>query len=205
MKELIVKEAIEQAKIYGIKFPIENIANNLHISKSYIYKYFDSKEELIESIVLKILKELDEQENLIIENHELDDLEKVIQILKIFPKEYNLNIPLMINQIKMYYPKISKKIEKFVGSSSENLKKLFKKMVQENKFEDYFDNELIVKILKNAMKNFLYSDYLIVNSISYDQAVEKIVKTLFYGILKEKNWLKMFFGKLLNKSVVVKC
>jgi len=173
MKELIVKEAIEQAKIYGIKFPIENIANNLHISKSYIYKYFDSKEELIESIVLKILKELDEQENLIIENHELDDLEKVIQILKIFPKEYNLNIPLMINQIKMYYPKISKKIEKFVGSSSENLKKLFKKMVQENKFEDYFDNELIVKILKNAMKNFLYSDYLIVNSISYDQAVEK--------------------------------
>ena len=51
MKETIIQEAINLYRIKGLSFTMNDIAQNLHIAKKTIYRYFDSKESLLQGIV----------------------------------------------------------------------------------------------------------------------------------------------------------
>ena len=51
MKETIIQEAINLYRIKGLSFTMNDIAKNLHIAKKTIYRYFDSKESLLQGIV----------------------------------------------------------------------------------------------------------------------------------------------------------
>lgn len=51
MKEIIIQEAINLYRIKGLSLTMNDIAQSLHIAKKTIYKYFDSKESLLQGVV----------------------------------------------------------------------------------------------------------------------------------------------------------
>lgn len=64
MKELIINQTLKLLDKKGLKFTIDDISNNLNISKKTIYRYFNNKESLVKAvykhIYLNINKELTE-------------------------------------------------------------------------------------------------------------------------------------------------
>lgn len=50
MKELIINQTLKLLDTMGLKFTIDDISNNLNISKKTIYRYFNNKESLVKAV-----------------------------------------------------------------------------------------------------------------------------------------------------------
>jgi len=77
MKERILKTFIEEIKTTGIRFTMEDLAKKMGISKRTLYQYFTSKAEILEEIIDKTFKEIDEETEKITQDNNLDLISKI--------------------------------------------------------------------------------------------------------------------------------
>lgn len=94
-KEIILKSAIENVRCYGYeKAKLSWIANSLNISHATIYKYFQDKESLFESIVYYKMDTQTKQLNDYLKNSSTtlkDDIYKFLWMLSRIQREYFMN------------------------------------------------------------------------------------------------------------------
>ncbi len=61
MREEIVYEAIDCLRKEGLRFSIDHLASNLHMSKKTIYKYFSNKEALAQALYKTYFQDIDKE------------------------------------------------------------------------------------------------------------------------------------------------
>jgi AcrR family transcriptional regulator len=103
-EELVVKSA-EMFLQYGFKtVTMDDIAQEMGISKKTIYKHFPNKESLVEASTLEVQKQLD-----ILIRHTMDlglnAIEENFAIKKIFKNMFKRAKTSPMYQLKKYYPK----------------------------------------------------------------------------------------------------
>lgn len=90
MKDEIIKCATKLFENDGIKFTLDDIAKDLKISKKSIYKFFSSKEELMEESVKYVFSDISRQHEEILAT-DLPLLEKFRAILLVYPRTFNVS------------------------------------------------------------------------------------------------------------------
>ena len=88
LEEKILLAAIEEFGRKGLKFTMDDIAKNLSISKKTLYHVYDNKEAMLLALADYCFADIKKSERAIVENPDLDVVDKIEQILVVLPERY---------------------------------------------------------------------------------------------------------------------
>ena len=111
-KELVEFGVVQFTKFGSKSFTLDELANELGISKKTIYKYFKTKECLVIECVLYLLERFSKEiEDLEVSTN--DPLEKIILIYKRGFEHLKYVKPSFLYGLKRHYPRAFEQFEKF--------------------------------------------------------------------------------------------
>lgn len=152
MKETILKKAGEIFLKYGFKsVTMDDIANDLGISKKTIYKYYKNKVELVDEVVSYFHEDMFKTiTNICAVGH--NAIQENFEIKKVFKEMFKNSDDSPMFQLEKYYPKTYKKIidSEFVvfkDCIATNLKK----GIQEGLYRKDLNIEIVTKFYFSLM------------------------------------------------------
>jgi len=184
-KERILKHSEDLFLNYGFSnITMNQIATELGIGKATIYKYFPTKEAILNEIVETLFTDINDSIEEINLNHNYSFKDKFRNYLYLFSEKYFLIQNKQIVDIKKNAPDIWDKIETL---EKEIFYKKFQNLIwdgiSENHIKSDFEVELIVHMILNSLQKMLNSDIKNRLSLSYKELVDNILKIYFEGIL----------------------
>jgi len=167
------------------KTSMDEIAGELRVSKKTIYKYFPSKEHLLEVICQVTEDSITKKIHAII-NGNGDVITKILRLMNMY-NNFMLNISeKWLSDLRIHYPSIIKKQENF---RSDEVFDILIKLLTQGKKEKLIENypaPLILNTFVSTFQSFLHTDFIINNKFSMQEAVNYTFDMLFNGILTAK-------------------
>ena len=180
-KERILEATIKVFNKKGLKFTMDDIATELSISKKTIYKVFKDKETMFYDMVDYCFDAIKESEAAVVEDTTISTVEKVRRILSVLPEGYKSIDFRQLYELKAKYPKTYLRVEERLESGWENTIALIQQGIEEGEIRPV--NVSILKTMIEAtLERFFQRDVLIVNEITYTDALEELVNLIVDGI-----------------------
>ncbi|MCU7499674.1 MAG: TetR/AcrR family transcriptional regulator [Bacteroidota bacterium] len=167
------------------KTSMDELARELKMSKKTIYKYYPSKEKLIEEVVESMMSENSEKIHQVLEK-DMDAVSKIKALLGILS---NLIIKISDHWLKdMQYhtPHLWAKIDNFrTRIMYTNIGRIFEQGKKEGLFEER-PIELLLVIFTSSLRAIVNPDFLLNSKFSHNEALEMTFQILLNGILTDK-------------------
>ncbi len=180
-RQIIMDEVIEQFKQKGMKFTMDDISKELHISKKTIYREFDDKDELFFATVDYGFSAIKKKEAEILADESLGLIEKISKLIVCLPDNYK-NIDFRrVYQLKEKYPKVYMKIAEKVESDWGETVKLINQAMDQGLIKRV-PVELIKLMVEGAIEKFLSSEELANSQYSYEESLNMMINVLINGI-----------------------
>ncbi len=182
----IMKFALDKFFREGFyKVTMDQLAAELRMSKKTIYKYFPSKEILVQETVefmkgyisASIIKIIDSNDNAVV---------KIVALVKVISDLWMNVKEKMLVELERHYPKIWQGIDEFrVMMMNRNLSKLFEQGKKEGLIKDY-PSEIVRTVFMGAVRAVVNPDFFVNNQLSLNNAVEMTFEIMLNGLLTEK-------------------
>jgi AcrR family transcriptional regulator len=201
-KEKILKHSRNKFHREGFyKIPMDEIANELHVSKKTIYKYFPSKEKLLEEICSDTSCEVMSRIENIVEGKE-DVVIKFVRLLNMH-SNFTMNISdKWLKDLSIHAPDIKKNIDEM---KNDQINKVFTKLLEQGKREKLIENfpsPIIITSFNASLMSVLSPDFLINHKFSMHNAFKITYEMLLNGILTDAGKKKFKKTKaLLAKEI----
>ena len=185
------------------KTSMDEISSELHISKKTIYKYFPSKEKLLEEICSGTSCDIGNRLDSIVDGKD-NVVIKFVRILN-FHSNFSRNISdKWLRDLSIHAPDIKKNIDE---KKNERINKVVEKLLEQGKkeklIEDY-PSKLIILAFNSSLTSALNSDFLINNNFSMHDAFRITYEMLLNGILTEKGKIQFYKTKTdLDKEIEI--
>ncbi|WP_310594440.1 TetR/AcrR family transcriptional regulator [Flavobacterium sp.] len=168
MKDKIISKASNLFLKLGFKsVTMDDIANEMCISKKTIYKYFCNKEILIEETTETGLKQINQTIAKIVANNH-NAIEENFEIIKMFKEMFNSIETSPSYQLKKHYPEI---YQKLISQSKTECHSMFQQNIEKGIQEGLYRNELNIQ-------SHVYFYYALISSINENIVSEKESKKL---------------------------
>lgn len=178
----IIEGTIEEFNDKGFKFTMDDIAKRISISKKTIYAVFNDKEDLFMQMVDYCFGEIKESERAIVEDDQMDVIEKLRRVLVVLPDRYSHIDFRQIYEMKDKYPAIFKKINHRLETEWEPTIQLLEQAISEGKMKPL--PIPVVKIMvETSIERFLSSKTLIESKITYKEALADMAEIILEGML----------------------
>lgn len=176
------------------KISMDEIAKGLSISKKTIYKYFPSKNKLVDEVMFlfmkhvkgKITKSIGEQDN---------SIGKIRALTQLFAElSLKLNEKILLD-IQTHRPDLWEKIEEFRGNV---IKEVWEEIINQGKEEGYIidkPNDIIVTLFYSGIRSVINPTFLINHNYSINEAFKLTFDILIKGFLTQQGL------KVYNKTV----
>lgn len=200
-RDIILKFAGEKIYKEGFnKTSMDEIASYLHISKKTIYKYFPSKDFLIEALIDGNCEYHLENEIRILKQ-DANIVKKIVLMIQFNLNDFSKFSEKWLNDLQIHKPELWNKYMKFKNDKHYNH---FKRIYNEGRKEKLLKDipmDLILNGIETIVKGVLHTDFLINSKLSFKQALNYSIDILISGILtikglkiynKEKNLLKLY-------------
>jgi AcrR family transcriptional regulator len=200
MKENILNKSVDLFLRYGFKsVTMDDIANELAISKKTIYKYFSHKIDLIEASTILVQEKIDKlMGEIIMENY--NAIEENFIIKSIFNDMFKNVKTSPMFQLKKYYPENYHKLMRHqIETFSECIKENLKKGIKEKLYRSDIDIDTIMKfyfrlvygayegdLFGNKMEDILKTELKILEYHTRSIATTKGVKILEQQLINYK-------------------
>lgn len=184
MKTRIINAFIEETKMNGIKFTMDELAKRLGISKRTLYENFSSKVEILNAIIDSTLEEFEEQSNRILNNDALTLVEKVKQTIKVVPTYNDFYDTRILEQLERYYPVQWEKAYRELNEW-DDLRIVLQQGADERVIVNH-NIDLLVKIITQSINTTMDKEFFFQHSISAEEALDSIVDVLLNGIVQEQ-------------------
>lgn len=180
-KEKILNAAIDEFEKKGLKFTMDDIAKNLSISKKTLYQIYDTKEAMLLALADYCFADIKKSERLIVEDRNMDVLEKIEKILVVLPERYQ-NIGLQnLYLLKEKYPKIYSRVATYLSTDWDATIALLEQAKAEGKIRN-ISIPILQTMVESTIQSFMANDILVENNISYDEAMQEMIRVLIDGI-----------------------
>ena len=185
-KTIILNHGFDQLINDGVRaFTVENLASCLCMSKKTIYKFFPTKEALIDKIVSFRLNQI-EAEIKAVMNDDSNPIQQFLGVMNIF---YNSIAKLKIEQIgelKNRYPEMWKQIEIFRLNRQEDFYSILKNAQKKGLIRENLNVELIATIYTNIINSTFQPEFFIENSLLPKIVLPAFVEMVSGGLLSEE-------------------
>lgn len=180
-RQIIMDAVIDQFNQKGMKFTMDDISKELHISKKTIYREFDDKDELFFATVDYGFSAVKKKEAEILADESLGLIEKISKLIVCLPDNYK-NIDFRrVYQLKEKYPKVYMKIAEKVESDWGETVKLLNQAMDEGLIKRV-PIELIKLMVEGAIEKFLSSEELANSQYSYEESLNMMINVIINGI-----------------------
>lgn len=163
---------------------MDEIASELCVSKKTIYKYFPSKEKLLEEICSGTSCEIMQNVDEIIEGSG-DVVVKFVKLLNMHGN-FTMNISdKWLKDLTIHAPQIKKNIDEM---KNKQINKVLTKLLEQGKKEKLIENypaPIIIVTFTSSLMSVLSPDFLINNKFSMQNAFKITYEMLLNGILTE--------------------
>jgi AcrR family transcriptional regulator len=183
MKEKILDEVARLIGRHGLKkFTVDEVAENLRISKKTIYQVFSGKDEMIRQYFETNLSG-DRQSVLEAMESGADFLDKIHAIVH-SSHRYRMPIP-VLDEAKRFYPDEWAKIEELKRFKLGMFQKLLKQASQEGRLRPDVHFGVLSSMLERISDLFIDTDFLLENGLKSTQAIDEALSIIIGGILKK--------------------
>lgn len=183
LRETILEGTIQAFNRKGLKFTMDDVAFGLGMSKKTIYTVFKDKNTLISEMVDYCFESIKESERAVLNDGSLDIVEKIRKILGVMPEGYRDVDFKQLYLLKDKYPKIYKKVEMRLENGWENTISLIEQGIAMGRIRPV-KIPILKTMLEATLEQFFKRDVLIINKISYQDALDEAVNILVDGIVK---------------------
>ncbi|MBE5826899.1 MAG: TetR/AcrR family transcriptional regulator [Butyrivibrio sp.] len=185
VRQSIMDAVISQFNQKGMKFTMDDVSKELHISKKTIYKEFNDKDELFLATVEYGFNALKEKEAEILADESLDIVEKLSRVIVCLPDNYR-NIDFRkVYQLKDKYPAIYNRVAERVESDWDATEKLMREAIDAG----YIRNipiEVIKLTIEGAIEKFLSTANLSKTDLTYEESLNTMIDIVINGIRKDR-------------------
>ncbi len=165
----------------GMKFTMDDIAQELSMSKKTIYKIFKDKEALLYEMVDYAFDRIKESENAVMKDASLGTLDKLKKLLGVLPETYMEVDFRQISPLKEKYPKVYKRMEQRLDSGWEATLSLMEQGMAQGVIRP-FSMVIFKATFEAALVQFLGSKLLYQSQMTYQEALEELVEMMVEGI-----------------------
>ena len=180
-KERILKGTIQAFNEKGLKFTMDDLARILGMSKKTIYVEFTDKNSLFLTMVDYLFDGIKESEEEIINNTDIDIVDKITTMLGVLPESYKDIDLRQLYMLKDKYPVIYKRVEERFENGWQQTIELLKEAMEEGKVRKV-NVDIFKMMMEAALEQFFQRDILIYNSLSYEEGLKEVVGILMNGI-----------------------
>lgn len=167
------------------KISMDEIARELSISKSTLYKHFPSKVELVRETIFSLAAETREKISEVI-NSDSNAVEKFVAIANVLTSTITNFSDKWMNDLQLHAPGIWTQVDEMRKKILyENVSKIIMQGQKEGLILKY-PPEIIITAFTGAMRNIVNPQFLVHVSLSYNDAVHYAFKILLNGMLTEK-------------------
>lgn len=186
MKRKILEAALRVFMRKGPKFTMDDLAEELSMSKKTIYLIFRDKKTMFNELVDFTFDKIDEGEKAVLNDDSLDTEEKLKKILACLPDSLHEMDFASIYQVKDKYPEAYKKIAVRLDTNWTTTFSVLDKGIEDGVFKPV-NHRLFQMIYEAAIVRFLSGDELHRAHIGYNDALEQLVNILMTGITNFDN------------------
>ncbi len=183
--------------------PMDEVAKGMKISKKTIYKYYNSKEELVEaafrSFIFKASSVVAE-----IMQKDVPSVVKLVFILKHMLTETAMISTVLFKELQTEMPLLWKDFDDF---RSEMMRKTISKIYAQGRDEGYIKEYpviFIVTILVASIREILKKEFLDQSGYTINESLSLFYKFLFNTILTPKGkeeFSTMIYGVIQNENI----
>ena len=186
-KAELLKCSIEMFTEIGSKHvTLDELANELGISKKTIYTFYKNKHDLVTASLECILGDFKKDINTIISENSNDPVLSVILIYEKGFEYLKYFKPSFLFGLEKYYPKASTKFYDFIEDFSSNIVYRLLKQAQENgSVKKNINLELLVKIYFFRMDNIVFKENDLFNLYSKEEIFKYLIVYNIKGIITD--------------------
>ncbi|GBF35251.1 transcriptional regulator [Desulfocucumis palustris] len=183
MRDRIIRSAGAQIGKFGLRrFTIDDIASDLGISKKTVYKYFESKRQIIAEL---FDRHIENEKNCTLEALKTDGgwLDKLRAVIHCYGQE-KLS-PGLLEELQLYFPREWEKTQAIRTFKREKVIEVLMQGVEAGEIKKDVHLGILGLILDNTI-NALF-DYKILNrlDLTVNQMMDGVRSIILYGILKQ--------------------
>ena len=181
-KDLILEQGFNQFSKEGVRyFTVESLAANLGMSKKTVYKFFPTKEVLIEKVVSFFTGSVERKFKSIVDS-DCNPIEKLENVMNFLIMKIGYLTMENAMEVKTRYPQIWKKIEEFRLSLVEYIAVIFKEAQQKGYAKRDLDMDKIAIIYMNLINSTFQPEFFLKNNLAPADTIETFVKMITEGI-----------------------
>lgn len=188
IKERILVTAKEFYFEHGFaKSTMDDLAHNLRMSKKTIYKYFQSKDEIVREITREKLRNMHACCIDWHTNKSMDFLERIRLITQFLSNEMRKLKPVFYLDLQRTMPDVWKEVNEFRSKSVfEDFKKMVLEGVELGVIRSDINVDVLVLMYASAMQTIINPETLATLPLNASQAYDAIVDIVFSGVFSEQ-------------------
>jgi len=187
IKQEIVDLAYKKFSQHGFKkVTMDEIASELSISKKTVYKYFDSKEAILEEMVNQRIQRGTAAFKALLSDNGTTD-ERINRLAEMFPRFVDPDWQRLIADVAHTVPSVSKKIQAILKYFiTEVVPKILKEGQKEGSVRKDLNIDLFATAYLGAAKELFNSDFLQKHPITEEVLPKQLLKIFMEGVLVRK-------------------
>jgi AcrR family transcriptional regulator len=188
-KRRIKDKALEHFLKFGFsKVTMNEIAEELGMSKKTIYQFFPSKEDLLSDVITMLHERTANDIETLISDQNIDFRQKLRGALDILTAFHSRMTPYILADMEKHAPDVCRANDEFKRQRIRNIwSRLVGEGIQKGIFRDDVDKELIVLIYAGALQHLLNHETFNRLGLSVSQIHRTIGTVVLEGILKREN------------------
>ena len=185
MRRRILDGTMQELHERGLKFTMDDLAKRLSMSKRTLYENFGSKEELIGSLLMEAVAEVQEKRQAIAGDINLSISEKFKQMMTVGTTLWNEKTEHVIIDIKKSMPGQWQKLENVKDELWVVIEDLIHQGVQSGCFRPIFIPALRA-MFAGAFDEFSNYQFLLKNKVTMKEMVDYTIDILMFGMVTHK-------------------
>jgi AcrR family transcriptional regulator len=178
------------------KTTMDEVASELSMSKKTIYKFFQSKDDLVMAIARHFMDRL-KSKIVPALNSDKNAIQKLEELINILASATDKISPKRMEEMKRHFPNLWNEIDGFrTKMMFGNITKVIDQGKAEGLFIDY-PTQIIMNMLVASIRAIVNPDFILNNNFSIHQAARYAFKIVIGGIVTEKG--RKVFNKTINK------
>jgi AcrR family transcriptional regulator len=185
-KKHILEQGFENITQDGLRFfTVESLASNLGKSKKTIYKYFPTKEILIEKIVEHFTGSAKRKFRSIVESDE-NPITKFNLIMDFITNKINRVSLVRVVEVKNRYPIVWKKIEIFRISLIKDFASIFIEAQEKGYARKNINMNIVATIYMNIINSTFQPEFFIKNNLAPIDTINLFVNIITQGMFTDE-------------------